>query len=147
MEFRNHALDPKCTHCYEGVTAFRFSAGRTRSYMNVYTHTSHVWFQHTYGFQPWDHTDTSNSFFSRFYLFEREHVHNLAGETDSRAEQGAPQRAQSQDPEIMTWTKGRCLTSWATQAPPDTSNSIQTPEFSVASFFILCDLNHQWVRA
>ena len=25
--------------------------------------------------------------------------------------------AQSQDPGIMTWAKGRCLTNWATQAP------------------------------
>ena len=25
--------------------------------------------------------------------------------------------ARSQDPEIMTWAEGRCLTNWATQAP------------------------------
>ena len=30
---------------------------------------------------------------------------------------GSPMWAQSQDLEIMTWTKGRCLTDWATQAP------------------------------
>ena len=39
------------------------------------------------------------------------------GEADPLAEQGAWSGAQSQDPEIMTWTKGRRLTNWATGAP------------------------------
>ena len=38
------------------------------------------------------------------------------GEAGSPAEQGARHGAQSQDPGIMTWAEGRCLTDWATQA-------------------------------
>ena len=33
------------------------------------------------------------------------------------AEEGAQYGAWSQDPEIMTWAKGRCLTDWGTQVP------------------------------
>ena len=33
-------------------------------------------------------------------------------------EQGTQCRAQSQDPGIMTWAEGSCLTNWATHAPP-----------------------------
>ena len=37
-------------------------------------------------------------------------------EADSFAEQGAWEGTLFQDPEIMTWAKGSCLTDWATQA-------------------------------
>ena len=33
------------------------------------------------------------------------------------SEQEARHKTGSQDPEIMTWAKGRCLTDWATLAP------------------------------
>ena len=64
--------------------------------------------------------------FLRFYLFiwERER-NNKQGEgaegererSRLSAEQGARCGAQSQDLEIMTWAKGRCLTNWAIRAP------------------------------
>ena len=33
-------------------------------------------------------------------------------------EQEGQYEAESQDPKIMTWAEGRCLTDWATQVPP-----------------------------
>ena len=36
---------------------------------------------------------------------------------EKQAEQETQQGAQSQDPGIMTWAKGRCITDWATQVP------------------------------
>ena len=50
-------------------------------------------------------------------------------EADSPWSKGC--RDPSQDPGIMTWDRGKCLTNWATQAPPfhlfiDTANVGQT---------------------
>ena len=60
----------------------------------------------------------------RLFILEREHEQE-DGEKISRisnrlcTECGAPHRAQSQDPEMMTWTelKSQRLTNWATQVP------------------------------
>ena len=53
------------------------------------------------------------------YLTEREYKnkskHKLGGGQE-RAKQ-ALRWAQSQDPSIMTWAEGRCLTDWAAQVP------------------------------
>ena len=66
------------------------------------------------------------SFFKRLYLFvwEREHGRGVGGgrgrgKGTSRpsAERGAGCGALSQDPEIMTWAKVRCLTDRVTQVP------------------------------
>ena len=57
------------------------------------------------------------------YLTEREPESPSWGRREGRGrsrlptEQGAGCRAPSQDPGVMTWAKGRCLTDWATQAP------------------------------
>ena len=40
-------------------------------------------------------------------------------EKPTPSEQGAWRGAPSQDPGIMTWAEGRCLTDWATQVPPE----------------------------
>ena len=73
------------------------------------------------------HLDCAESYFFSFfkdfiYLFEKEHT--SGGEKDQREREkqtpcwaGSPTLAGSQDPEISTWTKGRCLTNWATQEP------------------------------
>ena len=63
-------------------------------------------------------------FFLRFYLFISERERECAGTERVGGgrrgrlltEQGALCRVQSQDPEIMTGVKGRCLTFGATQA-------------------------------
>lgn len=58
-------------------------------------------------------------FFLNFiYLFVRESTSKAAGRERSRltSEQGAWCGARFQDPKIMTWAKGGCLTNWATQA-------------------------------
>ena len=62
-----------------------------------------------------------------FYLRERENERERlrTSKASSRGrrriglptEQRAQHRAWSQDPEIMIWAKGRCLTSWATWVP------------------------------
>ena len=63
-----------------------------------------------------------NYFFKDFiYIFERERVEGRGrGRGNSRLPtgQGAPLQVWSQNPKFMTWVKGRCLTDWATQAPP-----------------------------
>ena len=60
------------------------------------------------------------------YLKEREsmHKHGMGeGERQREKEKQTPHWAESltqvpsQDPEIMTWAEGRCLTNWATQMP------------------------------
>ena len=60
--------------------------------------------------------------FYRVYLFERERErereHKRRGRSWLPAEQRAWFGAWSQDPEVMTWIKGRCLTNWVTQVPP-----------------------------
>ena len=72
---------------------------------------------------------SSDYFFFRkdfIYLFDREkeqkheQVGRVAGRGRSRCpnEQRARCRDRSQNPEIMTWAKGRCLTDWDTQIPP-----------------------------
>ena len=55
-----------------------------------------------------------------FNLFEREQERAQAegrGRSRLPTEQGTSCGAQSQDPRIMTWAKGRHLTGWVTQAP------------------------------
>ena len=44
--------------------------------------------------------------------------------------------AWSQDLEIMTWAKSRCLAIWATQAPQQLPTSKQTASFSLSKFSI-----------
>ena len=64
--------------------------------------------------------------FLRFYLFERVNAHErehewrrgAEGEADSPLSREPDSGASSQDPGIMTWAKSRCLTHWATKAPP-----------------------------
>jgi len=58
------------------------------------------------------------SFFKILYLFiwHREREHTQAGGA-AEGEGEARCGARSQDPKIMTWVKGRCLTDWATQMP------------------------------
>ena len=61
-------------------------------------------------------------FFKRCYLFiwwkESTSRESSRGRGRTRLpEQGVKLGAQSQDPEIMTWAEGRCLTDWATQVP------------------------------
>ena len=46
-------------------------------------------------------------------------------------------RAQSQDPEFMTWTKGRHLTNWATQLP----STLFLFKWSLRQF------DREWIRA
>ena len=51
---------------------------------------------------------------------EREREHKQGEEEREKQapfEQGVQCGAQSQDPEIMTWSEGRHLTDWATQVP------------------------------
>ena len=55
-------------------------------------------------------------------------------------EQGAQWRALSQDPGIMTWAKGRCLTIWATQA-------LQTFYFYAVNLSILSHMTKIWYLA
>ena len=65
-------------------------------------------------------------FFKDFYLFERDRENMSRGReigtsrppTEHGAQCRVPCGAQSQDPEITTWAKGRHLTNWATQASP-----------------------------
>ena len=64
------------------------------------------------------------SFKDFIYLFQRERKRSQVGsgeraeaEGDSPTEHGARCGAGSQDPRIMTWTKGRRFTNWATQVP------------------------------
>ena len=55
------------------------------------------------------------------YISQRARLQALGATSRGRsrlpAEQGAGCGAPSQDPEIMIWAEGRCLTSWSTQAP------------------------------
>ena len=53
------------------------------------------------------------------YLRERASMRKERGRRRSRlpAEQGAQYGAWAQDPGIMTWVEGKCLTDWATQVP------------------------------
>ena len=67
-------------------------------------------------------------FKKRFYLFESERGRKYKwrkgrGRGKSRLpfEQGARCGAWSQNPEMMTWAKGRHLTAWNTQAPQNVS--------------------------
>ena len=52
-------------------------------------------------------------------------------EKQTPAEQGAQHRAWFQDPRIMTWAKGRCLTNWASQEPVEMKISIHDPERAI----------------
>ena len=63
-------------------------------------------------------------FFKNLFIWVRERKctcvcarSKTEGEGVADSLQGAPGRAQSQDPEIMTWAEGRCLTDCATQEP------------------------------
>ena len=68
----------------------------------------------------------NKAFFKFIYLRKRAsecaQVRERQREGRSRlsTEQGAWYGAQSQDPEIMTWAEGRCLTNWVTQCPYNT---------------------------
>ena len=72
----------------------------------------------------WTSRFSSFQSFLRFYLFiwgaHSSRGCRGRGRRRSRlhAEQGTQWGAPSQDPEIMTWAKGRCSTHWATQASP-----------------------------
>ena len=55
-------------------------------------------------------------------MYFRERAHKLErdrgrGRSRLTTEQGAWHGGWSQNPGIMTWTKGKCLTNWTTQAP------------------------------
>ena len=56
--------------------------------------------------------------FQNEWVSEREHKQGQRESEKTLAEQGARLEARSQDPAIMTWAKGRHLTSWAAQALP-----------------------------
>ena len=63
-------------------------------------------------------------FFLKIFIYlrhsKRERVrggHTGRGRSRLPAEQGASHTAGSQNLEIMTWAKGRCLTDWATEVP------------------------------
>ena len=66
----------------------------------------------------------TNSFFLKIlFVWDREsarqkHRGTVRGSSLLPADQRAHCRAQSQDPGVMIWTKGRCSTNWATQVPP-----------------------------
>ena len=53
--------------------------------------------------------------FKILFIWEREKEHKQGEGQRKREKQGAWSRTRSQDPGIMTWAEGRCLTQWATQ--------------------------------
>ena len=64
------------------------------------------------------------------YLWKREFcAHRRRWRSRLLAEQGTRCGALSQDPEIMTWAKGRCLTAWATQVSPELFLRLLLPPF------------------
>ena len=91
------------------------------SYLSLQLHGSSSWHRNLPEFQtcpllkPWgSHLDTCFPlylFFKKFCICSRENESLSKGRGRSRllAEQGARQRTRSQDPEIMTWAKGRHL--------------------------------------
>ena len=77
-------------------------------------------------------------YFIRFYLFIWERAQaggRCRGRSRLPTEQGAQCRTRSQDPMIMTWAEGRCLTDCATQAAP--------PQyfFSLIASFPVCNVH------
>ena len=65
-------------------------------------------------------------FFFKFYFWEkvREKEHEWGERSEGQGEADSSLstephgcKTRSQDPGIMTWAEGRCLTNWATQAP------------------------------
>ena len=59
----------------------------------------------------------SKEIFLRERVSIREGKHEQGIGREGEADVAGSQQTQSQDPGIMTWAKGRCLTYWATQAP------------------------------
>ena len=61
--------------------------------------------------------------------------------------QGAQCRARSQNPGIMTWAEGRCLTNWATQASHQFSFSQNFYTTSSILLFLTCLLYtaQEWI--